>query len=148
MRNRVPSLSLYYYTIASAGLLVLLVLAVVKIFAVSHPLRYMFLALLCIGFGPGYLRYQIRAHKKRDPGDGTLRRYALLFFLLLVYLGLRAAVRNFARHEIAGDDYGVAMGFFILGLFLAYYGLYALHLWKNRPGRPDIAAHARRIPRR
>lgn len=148
MREGLHSLSRYYYTIAGAGLAMLAVLAVAKIFTVSHPLRYVFLALLCMGFVPGYLRYQIRAHKKPDEGDAGARRYAFLLFLLAVYLGFRYAVRNFARHEISGDDYGVAMGFFILGLFLAYYGLYALHLWKNRPDGPGIPAQAGRIPRR
>lgn len=132
MRDKLRSVSLYYYATISAGLLILLTITVVKIFAASHPLRYPFLALLCIGFGPGYLRYQIRVRRQTDQANTGPRRYALLLTLIAAYMGFRYLARNLARHEMAGEDYGVAMGFFILGLFLAYYGLYTLYLWKNR----------------
>lgn len=144
VRNGLRNLSLYYYTTACAGLLILLTMTVTKIFVTSHPLRYMFLALLCLGLAPGYLRYRLRVSNKRHEGADGPRRYALLLTLIAAYIGFRSFVRNFARHEVSGNDYGVAMGFFILGLFLAYYGLYTVYLWKNRH---EIAAGTGRLPR-
>lgn len=131
MSQRLRNLSLYYYTAVCTGLTILLTVTVAKIFTVSHPLRYVFVALLCIGLVPGYLRYRVKVYKKADEGR-AVRRYGVLLVLIAVYVALRYLVRNFARHEISGDDYGIAMGFFILGLFVAYYGLSTFHLWKYR----------------
>lgn len=117
-------------------MLILLILVIAKTFSVSHPLRYVFLALLLIGFVPGYLRYQMQVRKQRYAGHSGTRRYGLLLVLLGVYLGFRQIVRNWTQQEISGEDYGIAMGFFVLGIFLAYYGLCALYLWRNRQDAP------------
>ncbi|MCG0239125.1 MAG: hypothetical protein L6E13_07820 [Firmicutes bacterium] len=72
---------------------------------------------------------------KAGQGSTGWRRYAPVLALLGAYLAIRYLVRNTVRHQLSGDEYGIAMGFFVLGLFSAYYVPYALPLWKNRPGR-------------
>ncbi|MEJ8548121.1 hypothetical protein [Brevibacillus borstelensis] len=128
MQNR----SLGFYLIAAVILLVFAVSTLFKTFIDIHPLRYLFVAILLIGAIVGYFRYFMKMKRKEMEQKSKLLRYGVLLLFILAYMAIRYGVQTFVSYEVSSQDYGVVMAFFILGLFISYYGLYALYLWRQK----------------
>lgn len=131
MRSR----SLYYYAVVCFVLIAITVVTLVKSFGDGHPLRYLFLIIFFIGMAVGYFRYWMKIKRMEMKEKGKLLQYGMLVFFIAVYAGIRYGVRSLISYEVSGQDYGIVLAFFILGLFVCYYGLYASFLRKEKQSK-------------
>lgn len=126
MKNR----SIYFYITAFIILLGIASLTMIKVFVDHHPLSYLFLVLFIVGLFVGTFRYLMKVKRKETESKSPLKRYGFLLLLIFGYISIKYGIKTFVSDEVAGQDYGVVIAFFVLGLFITYYGLYSLHLWK------------------
>lgn len=126
------SFSLNYYITIWFVLFIISISTIIKVFVDNHPLRFIFVLLFIVGLFVGYFRYLMR--KKRDAikQRSKYQRIGILLLFILIYMGIKTGVREFVSSEVSSQDYGIVLAFFILGLFISYYALYSLYLWKLR----------------
>ncbi len=124
--------SLNYYIIIWFVFFVIFASTIIKVFIDSHPLRLVFILLFTIGLFVGYFRYIMRKKSNEIKEKGKFQRFGLLLVFILIYTVIKTEVSKFVSGEVSSQDYGVVFAFFILGLFISYYGLYSLYLWKVR----------------
>lgn len=126
------SFSLNYYITIWFVLFIISISTIIKVFIDNHPLRFIFVLLFIVGLFVGYFRYLMR--KKRDAikQRSKYQRIGILLLFILIYMGIKTGVREFVSSEVSSQDYGIVLAFFILGLFISYYALYSLYLWKLR----------------
>lgn len=105
---------------------------IAKTFIDVHPLRYLFVVIFVIGIIVGYLRYLMKLKKESMQNKSKWLRYGFVLLFVLAYMAIRYGVRTVVSYEVSGDDYGIVMAFFILGLFISYYGLNLVQLWKAK----------------
>ncbi|KKX52622.1 MULTISPECIES: hypothetical protein [Brevibacillus] len=128
MNNR----SINFYIIAVLILLACAIPTIAKTFIDVHPLRYLFVVIFVIGIIVGYLRYLMKLKKESMQNKSKWLRYGFVLLFVLAYMAIRYGVRTVVSYEVSGDDYGIVMAFFILGLFISYYGLNLVQLWKAK----------------
>jgi len=61
-----------------------------------------------------------------------LKKNGVILLFVLIYMMIKSEVKQFMSSGLSGEDYGIVLAYFILGLFISYYGLYSLYLWKSR----------------
>lgn len=105
---------------------------IIKVFIDHHPLRLSFILLFIVGLFVGYLRYIMRKKRNEIRERGKFQRFGILLLFILIYMAIKTEVSKFVSGEVSSQDYGVVFAFFILGLFISYYGLYSFYLWKLR----------------
>lgn len=128
MRKR----SVYYYLAALIILLGITIPTIIKVFIDQHPLRYLFLIILIIGLSVGVFRYIMKLKRKQMSEQSKIKKYGILLLFILAYMLLKYGIKAMVSYEVSSQDYGIVMAFFFLGLFICYYGLYLLHLWKHK----------------
>lgn len=108
------------------------VFTIIKAFIDQHPLRGLFLILFFVGSSIGYFRYWMRVKGKEMQRERKFLRYGFLLLFIIAYMVIKYGVRTLVSHEVSSQDYGIVIAFFILGLFIAYYGLYSFYLWRKK----------------
>lgn len=56
----------------------------------------------------------------------------IVLVFIFIYVGIKESIKQFVGSEVSSQDYGVVIAFFFLGLFITYYGLYAVYIWKSQ----------------
>jgi len=126
------SYSLRYYIMVWMVLFVIFVSTIIKVFVDHHPLRFVFIAFFLVGLLVGYFRYVMRRKSKEMRDTSKFKRYGIILLFILIYMMIKTEVSQFITSELSGQDYGVVFAFFILGLFISYYGFYSFYLWNSR----------------
>lgn len=124
--------SISYYRTAFFILLAVAVITLIKTFLDVHPLRVLFLVIFVGGLGIGWFRYKMKIVNEKMQEKNKLHRYGLLLLFLVIYLLIKYGVRSFISIEVTSQDYGIVLAFFILGVFICYYGLFSLHLRRRK----------------
>ncbi|CAH0120491.1 MULTISPECIES: hypothetical protein [unclassified Paenibacillus] len=127
MRNR----SIYYYGLVFSILCIVFLATTVKALADRQPLFYFFMLIFVIGLLVGYFRYYVRVKRKEMADRNKWQKYGLLLLFIAIYAVIRYGVRELISNEVSGQDYGIVLAFFILGLFISYFGCYSFYLWKR-----------------
>ena len=124
--------SFYFYTLVWLLLFALSVTTIRKVFVDEHPLRFIFILLFIVGLIVGCFRYLMRKKREAIKQRSKYLRIGILLSFILIYVGIKTGVREFISSEVSSQDYGIVLAFFILGLFMSYYALYAYYLWNLR----------------
>lgn len=126
------SYSFNYYITIWFVLFVISVSTIIKVFVDHHTLRFIFVFLFLLGLLVGYVRYLMRKKSDDLKQRSKLLRFGVLLLFILFYMAIKNGVNKFVSGELSSQDYGVALAFFFLGLFISYYGLYSIYLWNSR----------------
>ncbi|WP_134684520.1 hypothetical protein [Brevibacillus migulae] len=121
MRQR----STTFYLVACLIMGIMAVTTLIKVFADHHPLRFLFTLLYVIGLAFGYFRYVLHSKTKEMQQHSKWLKYGLILLFAATYAALKYGIKTWLSYEVSSQDYGTVFAFFILGLFLSYYGLLA-----------------------
>lgn len=129
--------SIYYYIIVWLVLFIIFISTIIKVFVDAHPLKYIFIILFVIGLIVGYFRYMMRIKKDQAKSAGTYNKLMIVLVFIFIYVGIKESIKQFVGSEVSSQDYGIVIAFFFLGLFITYYGLYPIYIWKSHSTKND-----------
>lgn len=61
----------------------------------------------------------------------------IVLVFIFIYVGIKESIKQFVGSEVSSQDYGIVIAFFFLGLFITYYGLYPIYIWKSHSTKND-----------